>query len=315
MVLGSGDAGQLLALTFLLLKHSGAQNRLERVLIVATLLMTYPIPITIGNGQLGMHVLIAFLGGMILVSDARKVNWRIELTVAILWLFALTKPNVSVPFFWLALFVPRAWRLMILVGAGYVALTIFAAAFQPVDLPDLLIEMFKVSEQAITQNSGAHIPFWFSLLGWQSYSTLATLAFFVLLGAWVYWNCRADVWFLLGVAGIVARVWTYHRMYDDLLILPAMIALFRIVKRGVAADGSDVVAGFIWRMLAIASCAGSMVYHPYPWNLPYHVGNPIIWFATLFYLTMYARGTAYRRETKCLPVLQLLFQHLIDHVN
>ena len=52
---------ELLALVFLLLKQSGAQSRLERGLIVVTLLMSYPIPITIGNGQIGLHVVFPFL--------------------------------------------------------------------------------------------------------------------------------------------------------------------------------------------------------------------------------------------------------------
>lgn len=281
---------ELAILIFLCLRYSGAQTRLERILITVTILATYPIPITIGNGQLGVHVLLAFLGGLFWITRERPVNWRSDLFAAMLWLFALTKPNVSVPFFWLAVFVPGRLRPMILTGLGYAALTFFAAAFQPVALADLLSAMFNVSEQAITEHTGAHLPYWFSLLGWQNYTTIATLVLFVLLGAWVYWNRRADAWLLLGVAGIIARLWTYHRMYDDLLILPAMLALFRIVKRGAAADGTDVIAGILFGagwLLLIAP--GSMVYYPFPWNLPYHIGNPIVWVATLFLLMRYTR--------------------------
>ena len=37
------------------------------------------------------------------------------------------------------------------------------------------------------------------------------------LGAWVYRFRRVDVWLLIGVSAVIARLWTYHRTYDDLL--------------------------------------------------------------------------------------------------
>jgi hypothetical protein len=44
------------------------------------------------------------------------------------------------------------------------------------------------------------------------------------------------LWLLLGVTALVARFWTYHRWYDDLLILLPMIALFRIAQQRPSAD-------------------------------------------------------------------------------
>jgi hypothetical protein len=45
-----------------------------------------------------------------------------------------------------------------------------------------------------------------------------------------------DLWLLLGVTAIVARLWTYHRRYDDLLLLLPMITLFRITKQPCYSD-------------------------------------------------------------------------------
>jgi len=40
----------------------------------------------------------------------------------------------------------------------------------------------------------------------------------------------------MAVAALTARFWTYHRWYDDLLILIPMIALFRIAKEAETED-------------------------------------------------------------------------------
>jgi hypothetical protein len=58
-----------------------------------------------------------------------------------------------------------------------------------------------------------------------------SLAILLLLGAWIFRNRQADLWLLLAVTAIVARVWTYHRWYDDLLLLVPLITLFRITKQ------------------------------------------------------------------------------------
>jgi hypothetical protein len=58
----------------------------------------------------------------------------------------------------------------------------------------------------------------------------ASLAILLALGAWIYRNRQADLWLLLAVTAIVARIWTYHRWYDDLLLLFPLITLFRMTK-------------------------------------------------------------------------------------
>jgi hypothetical protein len=57
-----------------------------------------------------------------------------------------------------------------------------------------------------------------------------SLAILLGLGAWIFRNRQADLWLLLAVTAIVARIWTYHRWYDDLLLLFPLIALFRMTK-------------------------------------------------------------------------------------
>jgi hypothetical protein len=75
-----------------------------------------------------------------------------------------------------------------------------------------------------------------------------SVAILMLLGAWIYRNRQADLWLLLAVTAIVARIWTYHRWYDDLLLIVPLIALFRMTKLPhVSPDTKTMAAGlFFW---------------------------------------------------------------------
>jgi hypothetical protein len=63
------------------------------------------------------------------------------------------------------------------------------------------------------------------------FNLYASLLVLVLLGLWVHRHRQGDLWLLLGVTAIVARIWTYHRWYDDLLLIFPMVTLFRITKQ------------------------------------------------------------------------------------
>jgi hypothetical protein len=63
------------------------------------------------------------------------------------------------------------------------------------------------------------------------------------------------LWLLIGVTAIVARFWTYHRPYDDLLMLLPAIALFSI---GEAARGATPPSTSIAGALLIVVVATSL---------------------------------------------------------
>jgi hypothetical protein len=78
-----------------------------------------------------------------------------------------------------------------------------------------------------------------------------SLAILLGLGAWIFRNRQADLWLLLAVTAIVARIWTYHRWYDDLLLLFPLIALFRMTKLPRFSPQSKTLAAglFFWMWL------------------------------------------------------------------
>lgn len=136
-----------------------------------------------------------------------------------------------------------------------------------------------------TRGGYANLGFWLGTAGMKAWILPAGLAVFLTLGVWIYRHRQADVWILLGVTALVARLWTYHRVYDDVVIIFAEVALFRIARRGDARDGRAVIAGVllgatIFSMLFLASWerAGP----PLKWI--FAGGHAGVWIADLIFL-------------------------------
>lgn len=285
------------ALTVVAVRESRAKTVLQRLFIALILVSKYPAPITIGNGQLGIHMLAATLCGLLLIRPGRTPNWGADLAATVLLLFASTKPSLTAPLFWVALFVPGRTRPMLLVGAAYVSLTLFAASFQPMALGRLFRDLTTVSAVVMDADPTPSLAAWMKLLGLQQWTLFASATVLALCGVWVYRHRRADFWVVVGVAAIVARLWTYHQLYDDLLVFPAMIALFRIATGGEAADGTDVLAGLLLAVTLAGQLApGRMHLYPYPWHLLYTIGEPAVWITVLVFL-----GVRARRQVTPLP--------------
>jgi hypothetical protein len=239
----------LVWLVYWVVKESKAEAWHESVLI-GFLPVFYATRTGIGNGQLTVFVIPLLIAGTILLHRGTYRNslfWGVTFIV-----MALIKPNVSAPFFWIVLFVSvgrRFWPVL-LVLLGYGALTLGAAAFQTEGAIALMQQWFQ--QAAIGAEFGAQTGGYAnqnSLLAWLeantnlndypllSYigdfelNTPLTLVMLIALGVWIGWHRSIDIWVLLGVCGIIARLWTYHRIYDDMLILLPTIAVFQIYKR------------------------------------------------------------------------------------
>jgi hypothetical protein len=118
----------------------------------------------------------------------------------------------------------------------------------------------------------------------------SSLLALVVLGFWTYRHRHGDIWLLLGVTALVARLWAHHRWYDDLLILLPMVALFRVAKRAPSAEGDDVVAGLLLGITTLAMLApGGLYLFPPPWNGLYVAGQVIVWVVVLIFLLDRAR--------------------------
>ena len=277
----------LACLAYFAIRGSGAATPLERVLAALLAIGMNATGMAIGNGQLILHVLVPLIAAVFLLRRERDRLGHDIAGVALL-LFSLVKPSISLPFFSLVL----AWgrvRLLLLTTAGYAALTLAAAWFQPDGVSVLFSDWMKLG---LAESSGfgyANLHSWLDGIGLQRWDLAASFLALAGLSVWVYRHRGADTWLLMGVAALVARLWMYHQVYDDVLILLPMIALFRIAKRAMSPDASDLLAGVLLAVTMAAmlmptrfSLSGS------PWQPLFSGAHAVVWVAVLIFLLQQA---------------------------
>jgi hypothetical protein len=276
-------------LAYLLVRESGARTPLERLFIALLVFSIYPTRVIIGIGQLGLHLFPPLLSGLVLLQR-RDSGWRKDLLAAALLLWALVKPSVSAPFFWIVFFVPDKLRPFLLVSIGYIALTLFAASFQEGGLATLFVDKMARTAAYTRMWGYANLHIWLASLGLQAWALPASGITLLVLGLWTYLHRRVDPWLLISVAAIVARFWTTHGFYDDLLILLPAVALFRLAKGGSSADGGDMVAGGLFA-ITVAALLGEarILLFVAPWDFLFKPVYTIIWISVLIFLLDRAR--------------------------
>ena len=292
--------GALGWLAYLMIQESGADTRLERAFVVLMLLSINSTGVTIGIGQITLHILPMLTAAMLLLRHERG-GWREDLLLAPLLLATLVKPTVSAPFFWLLLVRPRWLRPALLVTLAYLALTFFAASFQEADLFSLVSSAVASGSAHASREGYANLHIWLSTLGLREpWPILASLVTLLALGVWTYRHRRVDLWLLVGVTAIVARVWTYHQIPDGVLLLLPMLALFRVAKQGPSPDGGDVIAGVLLGVTVVVMLVPARLYlWPPPWNLPHSVGQPLVWGMVLIFLIYRALWEKRRPTDRC----------------
>lgn len=282
----------IVGLVYLVVKESNANTNLEKFFAGLIPVSMNSTGVAVGNGQPTPHQIIALLIGILLLRKRRE-GWLNDILASTLILLALVKPSVSAPFFWIVIFVSSSLRPAILVVLAYITLTLLAASFQEPGLLTLIHDwMARVSVIAEREGGGyANLNTWLANLGMEQWSLLASFLALLSLGFWIYLHRHVDLWLLLSVSALVARLWTYHRWYDDLLILIPMIALFRIAKQEPSANGSGVIAGMLLALTVLAMLTPYRVQDlPSPWYLLFTGGHAVIWIFILIFLLYRAWG-------------------------
>jgi len=248
----------------------------------------YATSVATGNGQLIIPVLSALVTGLVLLLDGRQ-GGRKDVLAGFLILMTLVSPTISAPFFWIVMFVPRTLWPAALISLGYGALTLFAASGQRADLLSVLLKWSTRARGGVlwgTVGGGyANLHSWLAALGLEGWNLSASLLVLAALGIWTYRHRRGALWCLLGVTALVSRLWTYHRVYDDLLILLPAIALFRIAKQSSSADRNGMVAGVLLAATWIAVLSPPrLLLFPPPWNWLFQVEQTVVWGLVLIFL-------------------------------
>jgi hypothetical protein len=278
----------------LLVRVSGANSRLERVMIGLIPLCVYATGATIGNGQIIVHIMPGLITGLLLLCRGSSGLAK-DMLGSFLVAVALVKPSVTAPFLWLVLFVPGRLRPALLTACGYVGITALAISFQESDLLSLIgafsmgTERMLVSAEAL-KYSHTNLQSWLPPLGLGEWIPATSLALFGGLGVWTFLHRRCDVWLLTGVAALVARFWIFHGWYDDLLVVLPLITLFRDAKSGGSRKADPWVAGVLFAATLLTLMApGGLYLFPRPWNQVYVAGQTVVWLAVLVFLLVQAR--------------------------
>ena len=251
-------AAALAWLGWFALKQTGARGAWEKVAVVLLPLATYTVRADMVNGQLGLHLLPPLLGGAVLLERS-PASWKRDAAVAGLFILALVKPTISVPFFLILLLSRRPVRPAALITAAYAALTVLACRFQSEPLITLMLQWYRRAHGVVVNKAGEtthiNIHSWLDALSLQKLVLPASLLILALLAVLLWTYRRSDVWLRLGLAAIVARVWSMHHRYDDVLLLIPLIALIRIAARWRAGAGREtgalVMAGLLWLSLMV----------------------------------------------------------------
>lgn len=229
----------------------------------------------LGTGQLTLPVLALMTAAVLRLARSPRTRGD-DATTAALFTLASVKPTLVAPVGWLLLVLPRSIVPAGLAAFFYASVTGIAFALRgrigtPLPVvprppgagprPPLFIEenMFAFG-YANLQNWLVHLGIGFPWV------ILPPVLGLVLLGWWTWRHRDVDPWLLLAVACLVARLCFYHRLYDDLLVLPVLVALARLASGATApspvagpvqvADPGDATAEIraasLWTLVAVA---------------------------------------------------------------
>lgn len=209
-----------------------ARGLSERVALTVLFLAVNGTSVTLGNGQPTLHILAVLLPALLLLHG-RPVHLWSDLVAAGLFVLALLKPNLSAPFVWLIVIFPTTLRVrpLIFVGLGYLALSFYASQIVHTSLLVLAPQFLASRLSDIGLVLDPNIHYLMAKLGMERFVLYISALIFLALGTWIYIQRQKNIWFLLAVTALVARLWGFHLLYDNALLILPEIALLMLLKR------------------------------------------------------------------------------------
>lgn len=283
---------------FVRILKSGAciRSGKETVLLALFVLTIYPTGVTIGNGQMTLLLLPAIVGALMISGEGGPSPWRQAAAIA-LFIFSSSKLPVTAPFFLVLIITLEGFRTMTIVGACYLLLTFFALHFRDMNIVEFISTWTREAPGAAAGGGHSNIYHFLGFLGNRNVLLPASGVMLAALAAWLYKFRKTDFWVQLGVAAIVARLWTYHRLYDDLLIIIPMAVVLRLLRNG-SLTGNERAAGGVIFAVSVASflIPGFFLQLPRPWGVLFQTGQMIVWLSLLAFLTYFAYTSEKKKQ-------------------
>lgn len=278
-------------LSALIVRESGSNTMPQRIFAALLIFSIYPTQMNVLVGQLGLHVLAFLMVGLVWMHR-RRGRWWEDVTAAALLLPALVKPTLSIPFFWILLFLPGRLRPAVLVVLGYGALSLLAVSFQDAGVHVLLGQWLGQAGSQVTVLEGhTNVHKWLVLAGLESWTLPASVLILSAHGLWTFRHRRADFWLVMGVAALASRLWIHHRLYDDVLMIVPMISLFRLAVKDPRLGGRSVMAGILlaatWATMHFPTWAFYDVSESVTVSL--EAVQTVVWLAVLAFLLVQVR--------------------------
>jgi hypothetical protein len=290
-------AALLIWLTRQTMHASGVQSGLARVWVALIPLSMYATARSIEVGQVILVILPTLIAGVYLLRQPSPTFMR-DLLGSALVILALIKPTTSIPLVLIAFLAVGRLRPAVLITAGYAGITGLAALFQPQNAMQLMRAWLAQDGRVRVHQTSANLHKLLADLGLADW--LLPAAFLVLSATalWVWRNRSADLWLLLGVTGLVSRLWMYHRPFDDLLLLLPAIALLRVAADRTAGDAVRAPAGMLLGLTWLSTIVSRIPLREYP-NLQQLLDGfqGLTWLAVLAFLLWEVRRTAHQRVT------------------
>lgn len=287
--------GYIISLFFLIkiiITKSGCTGKFNMVFAGLIPLAMYPAGASIGNGQITLLIFPFLLYGILLVKD-EKSSLSKDLLFSFLILVSLIKPNISAPFLWIALIFASRLRPVILVIGGYLLLTMISIYFQ--DQPtDIIIKNYISSVQGMLFSTEykSYDPanILMKYIVENRFLIPVSIILFFILGWWIYTSKRTDIWLLLGVTAILTRYLSYHRWYDDILILIPIITLLRYLNNE---NSGRLTKYFSFTLLSLTllftMAPGGFYLFSEPYKSIYMILQNVIFLTTLIFFIILTR--------------------------
>ena len=285
----------LVWLSWLGIRESRATTLWEKLFIALMSFALYPASAGIRVGQLATHVMPPLVAGLLLMNRSRH-HWRHDIVAAAWVVFALVKPTVSAPFFWLVCFMPGRWRPVLLVTGGYITLALLATQYQAGNLLTLHADWLAHAGTQFGTRGHASVHTWLEAAGLSDWMLPASLLLAGILGIWTVRYRQVEPWILLSVAAVIARFWTDHQVFDDLLLWVPLVALFRFAKISSAQTiriSAAILFGLNWFALMAPA---RFLNRASPLSTLAIGGQTILWLALLVFFIVLAHQDLIQQE-------------------